>query len=54
MININENPIKNIRYADDMIAKSQEDLQSIVNTIVAATKQKGLTLNANKTKFIVI
>ena len=48
--------INNIRYADDttLIAKSQEELQALLNKVVTASNLKGLTLNHKKTKCMVI
>lgn len=55
-VRINEKPVNNIRYADDtvLIAETLEDLQCILNKVVAASEENGLTLNVKKTKFMII
>ena len=55
-ISICGNNIKNIRYADDtvLIADSAENLQSLLNTVVARRAEYGLTINTAKTKCMVI
>ena len=44
------------RYADDtvLIADSPENLQSLLNTVVARSAEYGLTVNTAKTKCIII
>ena len=48
--------LNSIRNADDtaLIADSKEKLQLIIERLVEASEQKGLKLNASKTKVIVI
>ena len=55
-MSINENNINNARYADDtvLIADSAENLQSLLNTVVARSAEYGLTINTAKTKCMVI
>ena len=44
-IKVNGENINNIRYADDtaLIAGSQEDLQKLLNTVVAESERMGLS-----------
>lgn len=53
---INGNIMNILRYADDivLIASSIEDLQKILNKVVAASENLGLSLNVWKTKYMVI
>ena len=55
-ISINGNNTNNIRYADDsvLIADSAENLQSLLNTVVATSAEYGLAINTAKTKCMVI
>ena len=48
--------ISNLRYADNtvLIADSEEKLQNILTTVAVESENKGLPLNANKTKCMVI
>ena len=48
--------INNIRYADDtvLLATSQEGLQQLFNTLAEESKRYGLSINAKKTKSMVI
>ena len=43
--------ITNLRYADDtaLIASNENDLQILLNTVVAESKKMGLTMNEKKT-----
>lgn len=55
-ISINGININNIRYADDtvLLADSAEGLQAIIDRVVTISKEYGLTLNAKKTKTMII
>lgn len=55
-IKVNGIPIDNIRYADDtaILAPTIVDLQHMIDRIDAIGKQFGLTINATKTKLMVI
>lgn len=55
-ININGHLIKTLRYADDtvLIADSLEDLQQLLNKVIDVGNEYGISLNTNKTKFMVI
>lgn len=55
-IKINGITINNLRYADDtvLLAETLEDLQTIINKIVEVSEEYGLTLNTNKTKYMLI
>lgn len=48
--------INNIRYADDtaIMAESLEDLQTLLNAVNNACKEKGLSVNTKKTKWMVV
>jgi hypothetical protein len=48
--------INNIRYADDtaIMAESLEDLQTLLNAVNNECTEKGLTINAKKTKWMVV
>ena len=48
--------ITNLRYADDtvLIAESQEDLQRLLDVVVAESERKGLSINCKKTESMVI
>ena len=48
--------INNIRYADDtvLIADSEQDLQHLVDAVVAHSEQLGLELNCKKTQIMVV
>ena len=52
---INGHVINNLRYADDtaLIASNENDLQILLNTVVAESKKMGLTMNEKKTVTIV-
>nr|CAH7716432.1 unnamed protein product [Callosobruchus chinensis]CAH7751816.1 unnamed protein product [Callosobruchus chinensis] len=53
---VNGIPINNIRYADDtaIIADNANDLQTLLNSVNEASQQRGLKINTNKTKFMVV
>lgn len=53
---VNERPINNIRYADDtiLITETIQKLQTLLNRVVDAGVESGLTLNFTKTKFMTI
>lgn len=53
---INGKNIYNIRYADDtvLIASSLEDVQRLVNKVAKASKEYGLHININKTKWMLV
>ena len=55
-IKIGGQNITSIRYADDtaLIADSEDKLQLLIERLVGASEQKGLKLNASKTKVMVI
>lgn len=55
-IKINGITINNLRYADDtvLLAETLEDLQAIINKIVEVSEEYELTLNTNKTKYMLI
>ena len=44
--------ITNLRYADDIIllAKSEEDLQKLLDVVVRESELKGLSINCKKTE----
>ena len=48
--------ITNLRYADDtvLLAESQEDLQRLLDVMVAESERKGLSINCKKTESMVI
>lgn len=48
--------VNNIRYADDtvIIAENLVDLQELVNRVNEACKNWGLSINLNKTKYMVV
>ncbi|RZF44527.1 hypothetical protein LSTR_LSTR002300 [Laodelphax striatellus] len=54
-IKINGIPINNLRYADDtvLLAENIEDLQRMLNNVIIASEEGGLSLNAKKTKYMV-
>ncbi|XP_063615371.1 uncharacterized protein LOC134788408, partial [Penaeus indicus] len=53
---IDGNDINNLRYADDtvLLAETEEDLQSLLNTVIAESERKGLPINNTKTKTLVV
>lgn len=53
---INEKPINITRYVDntDSIARAVEDLQAMLNKIVAVSEENGLTFIVEKTTFMII
>uniref|UniRef100_A0A8D8TK36 Craniofacial development protein 2 n=1 Tax=Cacopsylla melanoneura TaxID=428564 RepID=A0A8D8TK36_9HEMI len=53
---INGTSINNLRYADDavILAENIEDLQRMLNKVIDASEEFGLSLNAKKTKYMVI
>ncbi len=55
-ININGERISNIRYADDtaLLAESQEQLQKMITKINNSCKKFGMSLNAKKTKVMIV
>ncbi|KAI5746880.1 hypothetical protein M8J77_008501 [Diaphorina citri] len=55
-IKINGIAINNLRYADDtvLLAENTEDLQRMLNNVIQASQERGLTLNTKKTKYMVI
>ena len=55
-LNINGENINNVRFADDtvLIAESEEDLQEMVNELNKKCSDYGMSLNAKKTKVMVI
>lgn len=55
-ITINGGPINNLRFADNtvLIGECLEHVQKLVDNVVAANEEKGLTLNSMKTKFIIV
>ena len=48
--------LNNIRYADDtvLVADSMERLQELVNVVNAASEEKGLKINREKTECMVV
>ncbi|KAF6200405.1 hypothetical protein GE061_006708 [Apolygus lucorum] len=48
--------INNIRYADDtaLIARSQEELQELINRVEMVGETYGIRINVKKTKFMVV
>ena len=56
VVAINGQNINNIRYADDtvLIADSEEKLQPLLNAVIHTSAEHGLTINASKTKCMVI
>ena len=48
--------INNLRYADDtvLIAKSEKELQGLLDKVVEESKKKGLTINCKKTECMVM
>ena len=55
-ININGQNITNIRYADDTIilAESEQQLQHMIDKLVATCEQYGMAMNAKKTKTMIV
>ena len=55
-LHINGENINNIRFADDtvLIAESKEDLQEMINELNQKCIEYGMSLNAKKTKVMVI
>ena len=55
-IRLNGENINNIRYADDtaLIAGSEKELQSLLDTVVTESERKGLFLNVKKTECMVV
>ena len=55
-INTNGQNITNIRYADDTIilAESEQQLQSMIDKLDATCEQYGMTMNAKKTKTMIV
>ena len=53
---IREVNINNLRYADNivLIAKSESDLQNILNKVVSENKKIGLQINIKKTEYMII
>ena len=51
-IKINGETINNIRYADDILASSLEDLQTLLEKINATSVKYGLNLNTSNTKYM--
>ena len=46
----------NLRYADNtaLIADRLKDIQRLINSVVEAKENRGLTVNAGKTNFMMI
>ncbi|KAF2885479.1 hypothetical protein ILUMI_20687 [Ignelater luminosus] len=55
-IKINGIPINNLRCADDtvLIAEILQDLQILMNKVVDVSQKRGLSLNKNETKFMLV
>jgi exonuclease III len=55
-LKVNGLPISNLRYADDtaLLAESIEDLQELVNRIDTIGREWGLSINVEKTKYMVV
>lgn len=55
-VKINGKVVNNLRYADDtvLIASSEQDLQILVDRVHECSLRAGLSMNASKTKFLVI
>lgn len=55
-IRINGIPINNLRYADDtvLVAESAIELQDLLDRIVEVSSENGLTLNIQKTKYMIV
>ena len=55
-ININGQNITNISYADDTIIleESEQQLQQIIDKLDATCEQYGMTMNAKKTKTLIV
>lgn len=53
---VNGEVINNLRYADDtvLLAGSADDLQALLDRVVAKSEERGLKLNISKTKAMVI
>ena len=51
-VNVGGRIVNNLRYANDtvLIAKSQEDLQKLLNIVVSESEMLGLTLNEKRTE----
>ena len=49
-IKIAERNINNLRYADDRIAESEEELKSLLMRVKEESEKTGLKLNIQKTK----
>lgn len=54
-VRIGGETVNNIRYADDtaLLAENLEDLQALLNSVNEASKNRGLKINVNKTKWMV-
>ena len=55
-ININGQALNNLRFADDtvLIATGEEEMQLLLDTLVDARAEMGLSINCNKTKRLVV
>ena len=55
-VHVGSKNINNFRYADDtaLIAESQAQLQELLDRVVNASQEKGLTINCKKTECMVI
>ena len=51
-IKIAERNINNLRYADDRIAESEEELKSLLMRVKEESEKAGLKLNIQKTKIM--
>ena len=55
-ISLNGERINNIRYADDTVifADTLERLQQIMNIVTESSRRRGLYINVNKTKLMIL
>lgn len=55
-IRVNGIRLNNLRYADDavLLAENMQDLQGMLNDVITASEEYGLTLNVKKTKYMIV
>ena len=55
-LKVNGENLNNLRHADDtvLMAQSEEQLQTLLNTVVLESEKMGLSLNVKKTECMVV